>query len=322
MNWPHWAALAALGTTVLLTGCPSNTCLLTINGKCSWSTCPDGADYNTAKKTCLCQPNRVALNGGCLTYEAANQYCGKGAHFENGGCAANKCPPGLEIDQETGYCITPQQATQVASNMGVQVGQNQKLGCPKGEQLVVEGQQAACVPVQQTCGRDEVWDGQVCKKTLQCPPGSGYDPATNTCIKFASAGDSNQYTVDLPTWARTSYGPDGGDGTSAFCGAFNKHPIAFGVKAGATLRVKIALQIQAPDGQVSRASVSSAAAVDPGGQAVPAKGATEVQQAAQATLASLISSGGKSNVASTGTNVMCKVVNSSQPTAVTVSGGL
>jgi len=317
-----WAWLAGLSACVLVTGCPSNSCILTINGKCSWSTCPEGAEFNTARKTCLCQPNRVSLNGSCLTIEAANHYCGKGAHFENGGCVPTKCPAGLEIDQETGYCITPQQATQVASNMGVQVGQNQKLGCPPGEQLVVEGQQAACVPVQQTCGRDEVWDGRACKKAQQCPPGSGYDPPTNTCVKFASSADSKEYTVDLPTWVRTSYGPDGGEGTSSFCGAFNKHPLAFGVRAGASLRVKISLQIQVPNGQVSRASVSTAAAADPGGQGVPSKGATEVQQSAEATLSSLVSSGGKSNAASSAATVTCKVVNSSQPTAVTVSGGL
>ena len=87
-----WAWLAGLSACVLATGCPSNTCLLTVNGKCSWSTCPDGAEFNTARKTCLCQPNRVSLNGSCLTIEAANHYCGKGAHFENGGCAPNQVP--------------------------------------------------------------------------------------------------------------------------------------------------------------------------------------------------------------------------------------
>src|SRR4029079_11124407 len=85
-------------------GCPSNTCFLTVNGKCTWSTCPDGAEFDNQRKLCVCQRTRIALNGACLTYEAANQYCGKGAHFENGGCAPNRCQPGLEIDQETGMC--------------------------------------------------------------------------------------------------------------------------------------------------------------------------------------------------------------------------
>jgi hypothetical protein len=306
--------------SLLIAGCPSNTCLLTVNGRCTWSTCPDGADFDTRRKTCVCQPNRIVLGGGCLTYEAANRYCGKGAHFENGGCAPNRCPPSLEIDQDTGACITPQQATQVASNMGVQVGQNQKLGCPAGEQLVVEGAQAACVPAQQTCGRDEVWDGHACSKAVQCPPGSGFDPPSGTCIKFAGA-ESNQYTVDLATWVRTTYGADGGPGTPAFCGAFNKHPLAFGVGAGASIKIKIGVQVQVPGGEVARASAMTIALTDPGGKPVPTKGAQEVQQAAQATLSSLVAGGGKANVSTAATNVTCKIVNSSAPTAVTITGG-
>src|SRR5882724_6894480 len=217
MTRSGWAIGFLLVASLAATGCPANTCFLTVNGRCKWSSCPDGAEFDTAKRGCACKPDRIALSGGCLTAEAANQYCGKGAHFENGGCVATRCPPGLTIDQDTGYCMTPQQTTQVASNMGVQIGQNQKLGCPPGEQLVVEGQQAACVPVKQTCGRDEVWDGRACKKTLQCPPGSGYDPPTNTCVKFASGADAKEYTVDLPTWVHTAYGPDGGEGASSFC---------------------------------------------------------------------------------------------------------
>jgi len=319
-----WAVmLLGIGLCLSAAGCPSNTCLLTVNGRCTWSTCPDGADFDTGTRTCLCQPNRIALGGGCLTFEAAHRYCGKGAHFENGGCAPNRCPPGLEIDQETGYCLTPQQTVQVASNMGVQVGQNQKLGCPPGERLVVEGAQAACVPAKQVCGRDEAWDGTVCRKAIQCPPGSGFDVQTNTCIKFATGADSSskEYVVDLATWVRTSYGPNGGEGTSSFCGAFNKHPLAFGVRAGASIRVRVVVQIQAPDRQIGRAYAMTMAVTDPAGQPVPAKGATEVQQAAESTLGTLLGGGGKANVTSAATTVACQIVNSSPPTAVTVTGG-
>lgn len=308
-----WSSLLAMG-------CPSNTCLLAVNGRCTWSTCADGADFDTHRRGCVCHPDRIALGGSCLTYDAANRYCGKGAHFERAGCAPNRCPPGQEIDQDTGRCISPQQATQVASNMGVAVGQNQKLGCPAGEQLVVEGQQAACVPLKQTCGRDEVWDGQACRKALQCPPGSSFDPPSATCIKFAAA-ESNQYTVDLATWVRTVYGADGAPGAPGFCGAFNKHPLAFGVHAGASNPIKITVQVEAPGGDVARASVVTIALTDPGAKPVPAKGAAEVQQAAQSTLSSLVAGGGKSSLAAASTNVTCQIVNSSPPTAVTISGG-
>jgi hypothetical protein len=274
------------------------------------STCPEGSYYDTARRRCLCQATRIALGGGCLTIEAANRYCGRGQHFENGGCAPNLCPPGLELDQETGYCLNHQQTSQIASNMGVQVSQNQKLGCPPGEQLVIEGQQAACVPLKQTCGRDEFWDGRACRKTLQCPPGSGYDEKNQACVPFTVAAETSEYTVDLPTWVRTTYGQDGGEGT-----------LAFGVRAGGTVRVKVSLEIVAPEQKVGRASALARTRTDPGGQDVPPKGAAEVQQAAQAMLSSLVAGGGKANTPSAATNVTCQVVNSSAPTAVTVTGG-
>ncbi len=315
-----WFALVACAFATA--GCPANTCFLTVNGRCTWSSCPDGAEFDDAKRTCVCQPNRFALGGGCLTVEAANEYCGKGAHFENGGCTPNRCPPGLEVDQDTGYCMTPQQATQVATNMGIPVGQNQRLGCPPGEQLVVEGPQAACVPKGQTCGRDEFWDGANCRKSIICPPGSGFDPNTQTCIKFANADTrSAPYTVDLGTWMRMAYGPNGGAGTSSFCGSFNKHPLAFGIPAGATMRVRVTVQVQAPDNQVSAARVMTLTVNDATGQPAPAKGASEVQRAAEGTLASLVSGGGKANATSSVATVVCPVVNSSRPTAVTVTGG-
>src|SRR3954453_17624418 len=104
------ASCVSLGLLLFGAGCPSNTCLLTVNGKCTWSTCPDGSEFNSGRKTCSCRSDRIALNGGCLTLDQANQFCGKTSHFENGGCAPNRCAPGFEVDQDTGACISPQQA--------------------------------------------------------------------------------------------------------------------------------------------------------------------------------------------------------------------
>jgi hypothetical protein len=260
------------------------------------------------------------LNGSCLSFDQANAYCGKGFHFEPTGCTPNRCPAGYLLDQETGYCLTPQQAAAVASNMGVQVGQNQKLGCPPGEQLVVEGQQAACVPIPKTCGRDEEWDGRQCRKTAQCPPGSTYDAVSRSCVQFATQAGS-KYTVSLGTWLRTEYGPDGGEGVPAFCSGFNKHPLAFGVTAGRSQRIQIAVQVQVPNRAVSGAFVFTMGTNEAEHQAVGAKGAAEIQQAAEGILSSLKAGGGETDAMMGATTVTCTVVNSSKPTVVTTAGG-
>jgi hypothetical protein len=321
------AAMASLGAAgmLLLAGCPSNFCILTVNGRCEWSTCPEGAVYSDARRICVCAANRFSLHGACLTAEAANAYCGRGAHFENGACVPDRCPPGYELDRGSGYCLNPQQAGQVARNMGVSVGQNQKLGCPPGQELVIEGGQAACVPVAQTCGPDERWNGTVCRKIAECPPGSSYDAPSGGCIRIATTsqntGGSGSYTVDLASWVRTAYGPDGGAGTSDFCNTLKKHPIAFGIGPGASQWIRSSVQVQVPGGDVAHARVVTRGTVENTGLSVPAKGGGVVQDAAQAILGTLVAGGGKANVEAGATNVRCQVVNAQAPTAVTVTGG-
>jgi hypothetical protein len=144
-----------------------------------------------------------------------------------------------------------------------------------------------------------------------------------TCVKFATGADaqSTPYTVDLATWMRTTYGANGGAGTSSFCGTFNKHPLAFGIPAGATMRVRVTVQVQASDGKVSGAHAMTLTVNDATGQPVAAKGGTEVQLAAESMLASLVAGGGKASATTGVVTVVCPVVNSSRPTAVTVTGG-
>src|SRR5260370_30366852 len=118
-KWMLWGLGGSIfATSLLFAGCPSNTCLLTVNGKCEWSTCPDGSDFDTQRRACVCQRNRVSLGGSCLTYEAANQYCGKGAHFENGGRAPHRWAPGRASDQETGQRNPPPPGGPAAADRG------------------------------------------------------------------------------------------------------------------------------------------------------------------------------------------------------------
>ena len=127
----------------------------------------------------------------------ANIYCGKGRAWSKGGCVQLSCKPGDEIDQTTGWCVSHDQVNQVAANMGVAVGQGQKLGCPAGQKLVVDGQSAACVPLSQTCAPDEQWNGQACAKVLQCEVGVKWDPAFGQYVQYAQKTNSDELKVNI-----------------------------------------------------------------------------------------------------------------------------
>ncbi|HQP37230.1 MAG TPA: hypothetical protein PLI95_18730 [Polyangiaceae bacterium] len=326
---PSLLTAALTAAALFLVGCPKGMCLVKVckgntgNCSCSWSTCPKGSTYDTNRNTCVCEAGRVSLGGSCLTPAEANQYCGKGNHWEPQGCVRTVCPAGQEVNLDTGACMAKQQVDQVAQNMGVAVGQDQKLGCPPGLVLVVEGSQAAsCVPKEQTCTRDEVWNGQACVKTAQCPPGSVFDPATAACIAYASGEGKEEFSVDLAQWVTSSYGPDGGAGTQAFCSGFNKKPMTFGVTPGGSIRVVATVGVQAAGGNVSNAVVTTSGVVQASNAPVTTKGAAEIQRAAEEILATLKNQGGKSQKDYAGARVSCVIVNAAQPTAVPATGGI
>lgn len=322
------AAVAALGVTSLaLSGCPSGMCLVKVckgdasNCRCSWDTCPSGSYFDTQRSTCVCSQGRVSLNSSCMTQAEADAYCGIGARYENYGCVPIICPPGQELDQHTGTCLAKQQVDQVAQNMGVQIGENEKLGCPPGLVLVVENAQtASCVPPESACGRDEVWNGQACAKAQQCAPGWIFDAAKNACVAVST--DEDNYTVDLQAWTFASYGPTGGAGTPAFCSGFNKKPRTFGVMPGTAITVVVDVQVQAPGRNVTQSQVATSAKVDGTGAAVPPQGAAEIQQTAEALLSTLRVQAGKSAADAARTTVGCRIVNAAPPAPVPESGGL
>jgi hypothetical protein len=298
-------------------GCLSNACLLTVcDGpycRCSASTCGEGASFDESIGRCRCLPGRALVRGRCVSPRVATAYCGAGYHFENGGCAPNRCRPGDELDHATGLCIPHERVNQVAGNMGVNVGVGQKLGCPEGQKLVIDGPNAACVPLA----------GKACVKVLEtCPSGSAWDADQGKCVTFAKESPSEGLAVDVAQWAKANYGPDGGNGSAAFCNAFTKKPGSFGVNEGSTAMIRVSITAAFPEGQVAKGTVQTSATFAASGHPVPAKGAAEVQAAAQALLAPLAEQGGRAGAPSVMTTVRCAVVNAARPQAVPATGGL
>ncbi len=318
---------AVTATVVPLTGCPANQCFLEIctgkNCRCSISSCPEGAGYDTKQDRCRCLRGHYDISGQCLTQWQANAYCGKGYAWVGtpdgrGGCQKLACRPGDKMDEKTGWCIPKDQLAQQA---GVQLGQGQTLGCPAGQVLVVDGGKSACVPASQSCAKDEVWNGQACVKTTQCPTGQAFDPAQGRCVPFAQSGGSSELVVDVQSWTQSNFGPNGGNGTPAFCSSLAKKPHSFGISQGVTAAVRISIQLSFPSNEVTKGQAQSVAVFDASGNPVPPSGAQEVQMAVQQQFAPLVGGGGRASAAGAGTTVKCLIANASAPVVVPETGG-
>lgn len=320
-------AAGTLGLGVTAPACFTRTCLYVVcDGpycRCALSTCGEGAAYDSRIGRCRCLPGRELVGGHCLSREVANTYCGTGYHWENGGCRADQtCNKGDELDHGTGRCIPREQVNQVAQNLGINVGPGQKLGCPEGQKLVIDGPSAACVPLSQTCARDETWNGQACVKTrAPCPEGSAWDATRNGCVAFAQENPSQGLGVNVGQWAYANYGPDGGNGTASFCSAFAKKPWSFAVNEGSTAVVRVTVKLLFPELQIARGTVQTLS-VFGSGTPVPAKGGAEVEAAARAALAPLVEQGGRASAATATTTVKCIIVNAGRPAPVPATGGL
>lgn len=320
-------SLAFSGAGLLLLGCPSNACFLKVchNGqcRCSLSSCGEGAAFDTNQNRCRCLKGTIPLGGLCLAPDEANAYCGVGFFYDAqaGGCAANRCRPGDEVDVSTGLCVPRDQVNQAGASAGVPVGPGEQLSCPAGQKLVVEAGKPTCVPLDQTCARDETWNGTACVKVQQCGAGAVYDTALGQCVQYAQ-GDDDGLRVNVQQWATSNYGPNGGAGTSAFCGSFAKKPFSFGVVEGSSAVVRVDVMLSFPNGEIGRGVVQTTPVFDASGKPVPGKGAAEVQAAASSILAPLVQGGGKASQPTASTTVKCQVRNAQKPIVVPASGGV
>jgi hypothetical protein len=311
-----------------LIGCPPGMCLLktctVVNGRedcsCPWSTCGDGAKFDTNTNACVCKPGLFTVEGQCLDQTQANAFCGKGREWGAQGCAAKKCGTGQQIDEGTGEC---KDVAAVASSLGVSLKKGETIGCPAGQKLTTEGGNAACVPIEQTCAPDEAYDGSQCVKARSCPTGAVFDADSKQCIAFGKS-ESDSFTVDTTSWSIANYGKNGGSGTAKFCGAFAKKPWSFGVVPGQSALVRVALSFSFDGNKVGAGSVKAAPSFENASLPVPPPGVQAVQSAADNILSALKAGGGKATPETVKLTVKCPVVNAGKPVAVVVpaSGGL
>jgi hypothetical protein len=309
-------ALSALGAS---TGC-GNMCLLTVNGQCQYSNCGDGEAWDSARNTCVCQRDRILLGGSCMTQLQANKYCGKGGMWTPQGCVAKSCPTGAILDQETDQCVD-----KAAVDRASGVGAGQTLSCAQGLVLVVTEGQASCIPVSQTCQKDEYFDTtrNVCLKMPTCQTGQVFDAQVGRCviIQAPPKSEGEVATVDVVQWSKANYGTNGGPGAQGLCGPLAKKPLAFAVMPGGSIRVRVTLDLSFANPSAASGQVATSGFVESTRQPVTAKGALEIQQAADTLLSSLREQKANASVPKVQTVVNCLIVNGAAPVTVPTSGG-
>ena len=307
---------------VVVSGCPKNSCFFEVcnNGQCTChiSSCVDGATFDTGQRTCVCEAGRLSVAGQCLTQAGADAYCGRGFRFGPQGCAAIVCANGQQLDEGSGQCVA---ANLAAGSMGVQVGEGETIACPAGTKLVIEGGSGACVPEEHTCAPDEQWNGAACAKVQSCPTGSQWDAGQNACVTYTAQGD-DAAIVDVTTWAGTSYGPNGGMGSSGFCSKLARKPWRFGVPQGQSATVQVSLQLAFPESQVKGATVSTTPSYGNNPTPVPPQGREAVQTAANDVLSTLKQGGGRASQPALSTTVRCIIKNGAPPLVIPATGGV
>jgi hypothetical protein len=217
------AALVAVAASLL--GCPPGMCLVRVNGQCAVDTCPEHAALNESTHACGCKEGFVAFNGACMLLDDANQQCGAGNQYANGGCVAIACPQGQIMNAASGHCESRAQSDAlVAKAEGKELKAGQSIGCPGGFTYVFNGAEGACVPNDAVCGVGTRYEGGKCT-AISCPPGQVFDLQQNGCAKLATGGDQQTYSVALKL--KSAMGPD-------FCSPHAKNPGGFGVSPGQT----------------------------------------------------------------------------------------
>ena len=317
---PSIALFLGLGLAAMGQSC-GNFCFLKVcNGgecTCPLSGCGDGAQFDTRSNKCRCATGFFTVAGQCLDQVHATAYCGKGFSFKHGGCVKVTCRHGEALDVSTGRCIPK---AELAAQAGVEVKKGEKVGCPAGSTLIADNGRTACVPLSQTCAKDETWDGEGCAKNTACPAGSAFNADTKSCVPYANSSN-NELSVDVATWATSTYGPDGGMGTASFCSTFSTKPWSFGISAGATAIVRVTVSLSFPDQIVNKGQVQTQAQFDTSGAVVPAAGVAAVQGGAESSFFALTTGGGKASAPMVTSVVKCAVTNGAKPQAVPESGG-
>ncbi len=250
----------------------------------------------------------------------AGSFCGKGAHFHEGGCAARDCGKDW-LDLATGACVPVRTLRDLMAAQGVSLASEERPGCSEDEALVVDGERVACVQANASCGRGAHRKGNTCVPNGACPPGEL--PDRGGCVRFLSR-DGGRLLVDVGTWTRLAIGPDGGMGGPEACATLAQRPWAvLGDEGAGTETVRIAVEVGFDDNDVTRLRARFTGSDARTGRPLAPRAAAAVEAALRPLTDALHDVGGTSSAAAVSVVITCVIPASRQPVAVPwTDGGL
>jgi hypothetical protein len=186
--------------------------------------------------------------GACTSARTAAAFCGPAAvAAATGGCAPRApCEPGQALDLGSGACLPRREVRAIAVGLGILVGDDELVGCPReGGVLAADGDSASgpsrlgCLPRLPAAPTPTCAAGQIAAPNGACAQVQG------------------RSTVDVARWAQAALGSDGAR-PSPLCEALARS----GLEPPAASATSSLVSLVFPDNDVSLVTFRAAAELE------------------------------------------------------------
>lgn len=205
--------------------------------------CPPGAELG--RSGCTCRPDLRPVLGACVSLRTAADFCGPTALPTDLGCSPRPpCEPGRALDLGSGACLPRLEVRAIAVGLGILVGDDQRVGCPRGG-LLAASSDGAGGPSKLGCIQ-----GPSAPPGRTCPAGA-VAAADGSCVRVYDGR-----SVDVAGWLHAVVAP-APPAASPLCEALARGPDALSSQRPAASGAGVSLVF--PDNDVSQVRLSSTA---------------------------------------------------------------
>jgi hypothetical protein len=280
-------------------------------GACALAGCPRSS-LGDAASGCSCAGNAVLVAGACVSPAFADSYCGKGAHYRDGGCVFVACAENQILDVAAGACVPSRTARELAAADHVAIFAHERLACTPPASPIIDGARVACLPATALCPRGTrlAPNGARCDPGIGCRAGEIPDPDRRRaprCIPLLTESARAAYAIDVGTWTSAVLGVDGGEGSADVCQPLALRAASLPVEPKRALDARITIELRFPEGDVTLARARVVASDAKTGAPLSDVVIARVDESVRGLVDALRALGGEASVAATKTTVHCKV---------------